>query len=226
LLTRARAITRATLPESSYPTTILPSTDVGRPFYYLLRDDWASCWAAFDGMTAIDPVPFTDFYKYRGAERDCVGPLWMYSAFWFWPFAPWGSQNVAAWLSEQLEAEPDLLAASYTDFRWVNVGVFLWQWALPLFLLTVAFIAFVWSTCYCCSGSCRSCTDRRARATRDCTERFASVVRRRSAVCLGRATGDGEMEGLTGKTKARGMAPPPEQPTPVPSSCFKGCFPC
>ena len=46
----------------------------------------------------------------------------MYSAFWFWPFAPWGSKNVASWLQEQLNQEPDLLAASYTQLKLVNVG--------------------------------------------------------------------------------------------------------
>jgi hypothetical protein len=108
----AWVVTRRELSNTTYPTTVYPSTEAGRPFEYLMRAGWAECLAASNAMRTVHPVQ-TDFFKFRGGERECTAPLWMYSLFWFWPFAPWGSRNVAAWLLEGLEAHPDLLAASY-----------------------------------------------------------------------------------------------------------------
>jgi len=206
----AWVLTRTELSNFTYPSVVLPSTDVGRPFYYLLGDDWVSCWSVFHSMTATYPVPFTDFYKYRGAERDCVSPLWMYSAFWFWPFAPWGSKNVAAWLREQLEAEPDLLAASYSELQWVNVGFFLIQWWGPLLILLLIFISLVWCVCYRFSERCRGCTQRCGTSMRQRGE----GARQQCARCIRSPEKIGEMEGLTQKADPS----PPKGDVP--------CIPC
>ena len=100
-----RVLTRHELSPVAAPTIVLSSTDVGRPFHYLMFVDWVTVWGVLNTMPSSHPHAHTDFFKFRGAERNCVSPLWMYSTFHFFPFAPWGSGSVAEWLRDQLEAE-------------------------------------------------------------------------------------------------------------------------
>jgi len=101
----------------------------------------------------------------------------MYSAFWFWPFAPWGSKNVASWLQEQLNQEPDLLSASYTQLNLINVALFFVQWWCPLLILTLIGVCLVWIPCYYFNSKCRACTNRCAKASSDCTMRAYKATR-------------------------------------------------
>jgi len=183
-------VTRRELSNVTYPTTVYSSIDDGRPFEYLMRSNWGSCFAAARAMRTVHPVPDTDFFKFRGGERDCTAPLWMYSLFWFWPFAPWGERNVASWLLEQLEAEPDLLAESYqpalfdTYYHWGAVGaLFTHIWA-PILLLIVFPIC---AGCYGFNSCCRKCTDRRAS---ECSTRMQACATRAGW----RRTGTGEVQ--------------------------------
>lgn len=171
---------------------------MGRPFNYLLPVDWVSCWGAYDAMRASYPVPYTDFFKLRGAERDCVSPLWFYSAFNCWPFAPCVQQSVASWLREQLEAEPELLAHSYEQLRLVNIGFFLLQWAGPLIFLLILIILLTWTCFYFLHPGCRQCTNRCARNGRDGSQRCWIRSQEQCKRCLyGSASSEGEKQKLT-----------------------------
>ena len=168
-------LTRQELSRDAAPTTVLSSTDVGRPFHFMLEYDWVSCWVAFYTMQAPRSKfgQETAFLKFRGAERGCVSPLWMYSYFRFWPFADASEPSVAQWLSAQLDAEPDLKARSFTNTEVVHVGMFLLQWWIPLLLITLGAVALCYAGLYCFGcACCRRCTDRhaeRCRKGRCCT---------------------------------------------------------
>jgi len=187
--------TRFELDAHEYPTVVRSSTDFGRPFHFMLPADWVSFWVTYDAMRAPYPVAGTDFFKFRGTERDCVAPLWFYSAFNCWPLAPCAPENVAGFLRAQLEQEPDLLASSYTELRWAHVGHFLLQWAWPLTFLLLLTILLVWVSCYFVSARCRSCTDRCGHGARLRAERV------RDATCPGCFRRTGEAERLTSKSR-------------------------
>ena len=167
-------LTRNALGQDVAPTRVLSSTDVGRPFHFMLEDNWVSCWVAQNTLKAYRDTygGETAFLKFRGAERACVSPLWMYSAFSFWPFADPSRPNIARWLREELEAEPDLLARSTTDTDAKSVGLFILQWWVPLLLIMLLLNSVCCCACYLFSPGCRQCSDRQAhklRKSRCCT---------------------------------------------------------
>ncbi|KAL1511492.1 hypothetical protein AB1Y20_006290 [Prymnesium parvum] len=140
----AWVLTRAALPHEPY--SLLSSTDYGRPFYYQVEHAqpngaWDSCLSA-GSVLSEPPPPSTAFIKFRGAERGCVAPLWLY-----------GGDGVAALLARLLQDYPDLSSASTQPpmtaaayFTWwrIHYGVAIWLSFLLAMLCAMTCAACYW----------------------------------------------------------------------------------
>jgi len=206
----AWVLTRHELSPVAAPTIVLSSTDVGRPFHYLMFVDWVTVWGVLNTMPSSHPHAHTDFFKFRGAERNCVSPLWMYSTFHFFPFAPWGSGSVAEWLRDQLEAEPDLLAASYVPaVRFQDVGLWMLLWWMPLTLFSVSGVILMWAIAYATSERCAGWTDSRCPCCFMCCIGLGWCPQRKARERADTDESDGApLAGGTGQMQHRRRYPP------------------